>query len=117
MKIFIFIVLFYFRWKRHTLSDLKTNIIWYLGAGAAHGWAEEEVDDQHDEEEDPEGDAEVEQPHGVHAAVLAQGLHLHCRYGKIVNYLFHRDRMQDPPCHGRFPESPYRDRDTTLERA
>jgi hypothetical protein len=51
----------------------------YLGAGAAHGWAEEEVDDEHDEEEDPECDAEVEQPDRVHPTVLTQGFHLNCK--------------------------------------
>ena len=33
-----------------------------LAAGAGHGRAEEDVDDEHDKEEDAKGDAEVEQP-------------------------------------------------------
>ena len=37
-------------------------------AGAGHGGAEEDVDDEHEEEEDAEDDAEVEQPRGTHAA-------------------------------------------------
>lgn len=38
------------------------------GAGARHGRAEEDVDDEHQEEEDAEHDAEVQQPRGAHAA-------------------------------------------------
>ena len=33
-----------------------------LAAGAGHGRAEEDVDDEHDKEEDAKGDAEVEEP-------------------------------------------------------
>ena len=32
------------------------------GAGAGHGRAEEDVDEQHDGEEDPEGDAQPQEP-------------------------------------------------------
>ena len=42
-----------------------------LAAGAGHGGAEEDVDDEHDEEEDAEGDAEVEQPDRGDPAALA----------------------------------------------
>lgn len=33
-----------------------------FAAGAGHGRAEEDVDDEHDKEEDAKGDAEVEEP-------------------------------------------------------
>ena len=42
-----------------------------LGAGAGHGRAEEDVDDQHDEEENAEGDAEIEKPDRGNPTALA----------------------------------------------
>ena len=45
-----------------------------LGAGAGHGRAQEAVDDHHDEEEQAERDAEVEQPLGVIAVTVSQRL-------------------------------------------
>ena len=42
-----------------------------LAAGAGHGGAEEDVDDEHDEEEDAEGDTEVEEPDRGDPAALA----------------------------------------------
>ena len=42
-----------------------------LAAGAGHGRAEEDVDDEHDQEEDAEGDAEVEKPDRRDSTALA----------------------------------------------
>ena len=56
-------------------------------AGAGHGGAEEHVDDEHEEEEDPEHDAEVEQPGRVGTsadAVSAEGVHIYESKKKIV---------------------------------
>jgi len=39
-----------------------------LGTAAGHSAAEEDVDEQHDGEEDPEGDAQVGQPRRVNRA-------------------------------------------------
>ena len=45
-----------------------------LRAGAGHGRAQEAVDDHHDEEEQAERDAEIEQPLGVIAVTVSQRL-------------------------------------------
>ena len=45
-------------------------------AGAGHSRAEEHVDDEHHEEEDPEGHAQVEHPGGTRTAVGAQIFHV-----------------------------------------
>lgn len=37
-------------------------------ARASHGRAQEYVDDEHEEEEDPQGDGQPQQPRGVHSS-------------------------------------------------
>lgn len=51
------------------LDDLR------LGTGAGHGGAKEDVDDEHNEEEDPKGDAEVQQPQWLDSGTRCYG---HC---------------------------------------
>ena len=48
-------------------------------ARAGHGRTEEHVDDEHEEEEDPEHDAKVEEPRGMGSSALtvrAQCVHI-----------------------------------------
>ena len=53
--------------RRFLLYDLR------LSAGAGHGRAEEDVDDQHDAEEDGKGDTEPHQPVAIVAAPVVSG--------------------------------------------
>ena len=49
------------------------------GTGAGHRRAEEDIDDEHEQEEDTEHDAEVEQPGGMRPsarAIGAEGVHV-----------------------------------------
>ena len=46
--------------KELTWSDIARGAVAPLRAG--HGRAEEDIDDEHDQEEDAKGDAEVEEP-------------------------------------------------------
>jgi len=50
---------------RFLLDDVRP------GAGAGHGGAEKDVDDQHDEEEDAERHAEVQHPRGTRTTIAA----------------------------------------------
>ena len=47
-----------------------------LGAGAGHGRAQQDVDDEHHQKEDAEGHAEVHHPRRVARAVGADGVHV-----------------------------------------
>ena len=46
------------------------------GARTRHGRAEEHVDDEHHQEEDAEGHAQVEHPGGTRTAIAAQIFHV-----------------------------------------
>ncbi len=47
-----------------------------LGAGASHGRTQEDVDDEHNEEEDAEGDTQVQQPQRMDTRTIQ---HRHCQ--------------------------------------
>ena len=60
-----------------------------LGAGTRHGGAEEQVDDQHDNKEDTEGDAEIEKPNWTPATILTWSWFLHWSWPRLD----HKDRV------------------------
>lgn len=66
-----------------------------LGTGAGHGRTEEHVDDEHNQEEDAESDAQIEQPERLDARTSCYRHYIQNTTGKRKYFCFFLEKMRE----------------------